>query len=244
MTNKEENQNPDLVRLNKFVATGGKISRRKADVLIQEGRVSVNGKTITEMGVKVRKSDKVLLFGKRIQSEKMVYVLLNKPKNHITTTNDPEGRRTVMDCVQREGEERLYPVGRLDRNTTGVLLLTNDGELAQKLTHPKFEIEKIYKATLSRALNTDDANKLVEGIMLEDGEIKVDELSYVDPKDKSIVGIKIHSGKNRIIRRMFEALDNEVVHLDRVVFAGINKEGIARGKWRNLESYEIKKLKK
>ncbi len=244
MDKQEKDTDSNLIRLNRFVATGGKVSRRKADDLIKGGKVSVNGKVITEMGVKVRKTDKVLLAGTKILPEKMVYILLNKPKNHITTTSDPEGRRTVMDCIERDGEERLYPVGRLDRNTTGVLLLTNDGELAQKLTHPKYEVEKIYKATLSKDLDSLDADKLLEGIKLEDGISKVDELSYVEPKDKSVVGLKIHSGKNRVIRRMFEALDNEVEHLDRVVFAGINKEGIARGKWRYLETYEIKKLKK
>lgn len=244
MEEKEKGSDANLIRLNRFVATGGKVSRRKADELIKAGKVAVNGKVVTEMGIKVRKTDKVTLAGKKILPEKMVYVLLNKPKNHITTTSDPEGRKTVMDCIDREGEERLYPVGRLDRNTTGVLLLTNDGEMAQKLTHPKFEVEKIYKATLSRALDSVDADKLLKGIKLEDGISKVDELSYVEPKDKSVVGLKIHSGKNRVIRRMFEALGNEVEHLDRVVFAGINKEGIARGKWRYLETYEIKKLKK
>ena len=244
MEEKENDSTSNLIRLNRFVATGGKVSRRKADDLIKSGKVSVNGKTVSEMGVKVRKTDKVLLAGKKILPEKMVYILLNKPKNHITTTNDPEGRKTVMDCIERDGEERLYPVGRLDRNTTGVLLLTNDGEMAQKLTHPKFEVEKIYKATLSRGLDSVDADKLLKGIKLEDGISKVDELSFVEPKDKSVVGLKIHSGKNRVIRRMFEALDHEVEHLDRVVFGGINKEGISRGKWRYLESYEIKKLKK
>lgn len=239
-----KDSNSDLIRLNKFVATGGKVSRRKADELIGKGLVSVNGKIITEMGTKVRRTDKVLLQGKKIYPEKMVYILLNKPKNHITTTSDPQGRKTVLDCIEREGDERLYPVGRLDRNTTGVLLITNDGELSQKLTHPKFGVEKIYKVTAAKPVTAEDTEKLISGIELEDGVTAVDEISYVEKGNKRIVGVRIHSGKNRIIRRLFEALDNEVELLDRVVFAGINKEGIAKGKWRYLESYEIKKLKK
>lgn len=239
-----KDSNPELIRLNKFVATGGKVSRRNADELISKGLVTVNGKVITELGTKVRKTDKVLLQGKKIYPEKMVYILLNKPKNHITTTTDPQGRKTVLDCITREGDERLYPVGRLDRNTTGVLLITNDGEMSQKLTHPKFGVEKIYKVNLLNPLTSEEADKLLAGIELEDGISALDELSFVEKGDKRVVGVKIHSGKNRIIRRLFEAIGNEVVHLDRVVFAGINKEGIAKGKWRYLESYEIKKLKK
>lgn len=242
---KQDNQsNSDLIRLNKFVAAGGKCSRRQADELIKKGKIKVNGKTVTELGTKVSTEDKVLIEGRRVYPEDKVYILLNKPKDHITTTKDPENRRTVMDLIKRDGKERLYPVGRLDRNTTGVLLLTNDGELSQKLTHPKYEIEKIYKATLAEPLTEEAMQSLLDGVTLEDGESKMDEISYTKKGDMKVVGVRIHSGKNRIIRRMFEAVGNEVVHLDRVVFGGVNKEGIARGKWRYLEGYEIKKLKK
>ena len=244
--NKKNNKSTEteMIRLNKYIAGSGACSRRQADELISQGQVKVNGKVVTEMGHKVSRSDKVELNGKKLFSEKLVYVLLNKPKDAITTTNDPHGRRTVVDVLKWQGNERLFPVGRLDRNTTGVLLLTNDGQLSQEMTHPKYNVRKTYKATLDRGLTTADLDKLIAGVELEDGLAKADEVAFVDPSDKRQVGVEIHSGKNRIVRRMFEAIGFEVVALDRVLFGDLSKDGLSRGKWRYLKEYEVRKLKK
>ena len=248
MNSRKSNQNKstadDLIRLNKYIASAGECSRRQADELIAKGQVKVNGKVVVEMGHRVNRTDKVELNGKVLRSEKLVYVLLNKPKDAITTTEDTHGRRTVMDVLKWDGRERLFPVGRLDRNTTGVLLLTNDGQLSQELTHPKYEVRKTYKATLNKVINKTDLDKLLEGVELDDGIAKADEVAYVDPSDKRQIGIELHSGKNRVVRRMFEAIGYEVTALDRVLFGELNKEGITRGKWRFLKEYEIRKLKK
>ncbi|MCF8380429.1 MAG: rRNA pseudouridine synthase [Bacteroidales bacterium] len=232
-----------LGRLNKYIANSGICSRRQADEYIAAGLVKVNDVVVTEMGVKVKLGDVVKYNGERIRTEKKLYVLLNKPKDFVTTMDDPEGRKTVMDLVKSAGKERIYPVGRLDRNTTGVLLLTNDGELATKLTHPKYNHKKIYHVFLEEPLTQDDFEKLAAGVELEDGKVKPDGLSYVNPNSKAEVGIEIHSGKNRIIRRMFEALNYKVTKLDRVYFAGLTKKGLSRGQWRYLNEKEINMLR-
>ncbi len=231
------------MRLNKYLAHAGIASRREADVLIETGAVSVNGKTVTEMGYKVKPGDKVQFNGDTIKPEKKVYVLLNKPKNFITTTEDDKGRKTVMELVQKSAPVRIYPVGRLDRNTTGVLLFTNDGDLAKKLTHPKHNIEKIYHVKLNKNLKPSDLDKIREGLKLEDGEIKVDDISYIKGAPHSEVGVKIHSGRNRIVRRIFEHLGYEVNKLDRVLFAGLTKKDLKRGHWRHLTKKEVDFLK-
>ena len=241
-TNPEEDESKSM-RLNKFIANAGVCSRREADKLIAAEKVKVNGEVITEMGYKVASSDSVMYNGKKLSAEKFVYILLNKPKGFITTTKDPHATRTVMDLVKTATEERIYPVGRLDKETTGLLILTNDGELTQKLTHPSNNIAKIYKATLHRSLIREDQVRLVEGVELEDGKSHFDELSIL-PEDKKEVGIEIHSGKNRIIRRMFEHLDYHVRKLDRVTFAGLTKKDLPRGKYRMLTDKEIFTLKK
>lgn len=233
-----------LTRLNKYIANAGICSRREADDLITSGVVSVNGKVVTEMGYKVKEGDEVRYNGEPIKKEKMVYVLLNKPKDFITTMDDPGGRKTVLELVRKAGRERLYPVGRLDRNTTGVLLMTNDGELTAKLTHPKYGVKKVYHVTLDKNFKATDMQQLSEGITLEDGFIKPDIISYVaDGANKNEVGVEIHSGKNRIVRRMFEKLGYEVVKLDRVIFAGLTKKDLPRGRWRFLTEKEIGFLK-
>lgn len=232
-----------LIRLNKYIASTGICSRRQADEFIAAGLVSVNDVVVTEMGVKVKPGDVVKYNGERIRAEKKVYVLLNKPKDYVTTLDDPEGRKTVMELVKDVGKARIYPVGRLDRNTTGILLLTNDGEIASKLTHPKFNQKKIYHVFLERAMNQSDFRKMASGLVLEDGPIKPDGLSFVNPDSKSELGIEIHSGRNRIVRRMFEALGYKVVKLDRVYFAGLTKKNLPRGKWRFLDEKEINILK-
>lgn len=229
-------------RLNKHLANAGICSRREADDYIKSGVVTVNGKVVTEMGAKVMPGDKVLFHDQLVRSEKKVYVLLNKPKDCVTTTDDPGSRLTVMDLVKNACNERIYPVGRLDKNTTGVLLITNDGDLALKLTHPKFEKKKIYHAFLDKAFTKADMKKVAEGIELEDGTIKADEINYVEANDKKQIGIQIHSGKNRIVRRIFESLGYKVVRLDRVFFAGLTKKNIPRGKWRHLSEKEINML--
>lgn len=234
---------PDELRLNKFIANCGVCSRREADELISSGRIKVNGKTVDTLGSKVQRSDKVSLDGQSLNISEKSYIILNKPKDHITTTNDPKGRKTVMDLIQDTGSDRLYPVGRLDRNTTGVLLFTNDGLLAQRLIHPKRRIKKIYAATLDKPLKNSDLGKIAEGLELEDGWMKVDQIAYVDPADQTKIGIEIHSGKNRIVRRLFEALDYDVVSLDRVIFAGLDKLKLGKGKWRKLTDKELKRLK-
>jgi 23S rRNA pseudouridine2605 synthase len=236
---------PDgLMRLNRYLSQSGVASRREADDLIKAGVVSVNGVIVTELGTKVYPSDKVHYGGQRLSMEKQRYVLLNKPKDFITTTDDPNDRRTVMHLIAQACTERLYPVGRLDRHTTGVLLMTNDGDLAKKLTHPSHGAEKIYHATLDKSVTKAHLNQLVEGLELEDGFAQADEASYVDGASKKDIGLKIHMGKNRIVRRMFAALGYEVVKLDRVIFAGLTKKDIPRGKWRHLTEKEILFLKK
>jgi 23S rRNA pseudouridine2605 synthase len=230
------------IRLNRYIANAGICSRREADDLISSGQISVNGKTITEMGYKVKPTDVVKYGKKALNPEKMVYILINKPKDYITTTDDPEERKTVLDLIKGACSERIYPVGRLDRNTTGLLLLTNDGELAEKLTHPSGGIKKIYQAELDKPITTEDFELLQHGLDLEDGFIRPDEVGIVTP-DAMVVGLEIHSGRNRIVRRMFEHLGYEVQKLDRTVFAGLNKKELPRGKWRFLSEKEVIKLK-
>jgi 23S rRNA pseudouridine2605 synthase len=238
---KRKEESPEM-RLNRYIANAGICSRREADDLIASGQISVNGKVVTEMGYKVLASDAVK-FGKKLLSrERLVYVLINKPKDYITTTDDPEERKTVLDLIKGACYERIYPVGRLDRNTTGLLLMTNDGELAEKLTHPSGGIKKIYQAELDKPITTEDFEKLQAGLELEDGFIKPDEVGIVTP-DAMVVGLEIHSGRNRIVRRMFEHLGYEVQKLDRTVFAGLNKKELPRGKWRFLSEKEVVSLK-
>jgi 23S rRNA pseudouridine2605 synthase len=230
--------------LNKFIAHAGICSRRDAADLVKSGKVSVNGTVISEPGHKVTNADEIKVQGKKITAARnLVYILLNKPKDHITTTEDPEGRKTVMDIVKKATPERVYPIGRLDRNTTGVLLLTNDGELAQKLSHPSYEVRKIYEVTLDRPLVKKDFDTLLNGITLDDGFIAPDSLAYADSRNKAVVGIEIHSGKNRIVRRMFEKIGYDVRNLDRVMYANLTKKNVERGKWRFLQEKEIRLLK-
>ena len=230
------------VRLNKFIANSGICSRREADDYISAGVVSVNDQVVTEMGVKVFQNDVVKFNGEIVKGEKKVYIIMNKPKDYVTTTSDPHAEKTVMDLIAGKCAERVYPVGRLDRETTGVLLLTNDGELTEQLTHPSYEKKKIYQAFLDKNLKKDDFEKIVNGIELEDGPIQSDALSYID-EDESQVGIEIHTGRNRIVRRIFESLGYEVKKLDRVYFAGLTKKGLRRGQWRFLTEQEIGMLK-
>jgi 23S rRNA pseudouridine2605 synthase len=234
----------DQLPLNKYIAHGGICSRRDAAELIRQGKVQVNGQLVTEPGTKVSPKDQVKVNGKKvIMSRNFVYILLNKPKDYITTTEDPEGRKTVLDLIRQATPERVYPVGRLDRNTSGVLLLTNDGELAQKLAHPKHEIKKIYHVTLDKPLTKTDFDKIVAGVTLEDGPAFVDVIAYADARDKAQVGLEIHSGRNRIVRRIFESLGYDVRGLDRVMYAGLTKKNVQRGKWRLLSEKEIRILK-
>ncbi len=233
-----------LIRLNRFIANAGICSRRKADELIAAGVVSVNGVPVTELGFKVDPAkDSIRYNGETLRREKMVYVLLNKPKDYITTTDDPQERKTVMSLVEKASRERIYPVGRLDRNTTGLLLMTNDGDLAEKLSHPRNNITKLYQVELNKSLSQGDLNKIQFGIELEDGVIKPDQVSYVAGGSKKEVGIQIHSGKNRVVRRIFESLGYEVVKLDRVVYSNLTKKDLPRGRWRYLEEKEIIQLK-
>ena len=218
-------------------------SRREADEFIQAGVVKVNGNVVTELGTKVLRSDEVMFHDQPVSLEKKVYVLLNKPKDCVTTSDDPQQRKTVMELVKNACPERIYPVGRLDRNTTGVLLLTNDGDMASKLTHPKFLKKKIYHVHLDKNVTAHDLQQIRDGIMLEDGEIKADDVQYADPVDKKQVGIEIHSGKNRIVRRIFEKLGYRVNKLDRVQFAGLTKKGLRRGDWRYLTQEEVVRLR-
>ena len=241
---KELNFDPnEPVRLNKFLANAGVCSRREADEFIQAGVVTVNGQVVTELGTKVMRTDDIRFHDDPVTLEKKVYVLLNKPKDYVTTSDDPQQRKTVMDLVKNACPERIYPVGRLDRNTTGVLLLTNDGDLASKLTHPKFLKKKIYHVYLDRNVTAHDLQQIAEGITLEDGEIKADAVEYADPVDKKQVGIEIHSGKNRIVRRIFESLGYKVTKLDRVQFAGLTKKNLRRGDWRYLTEDEVDRLR-
>ncbi len=241
---KEENIDPnEPIRLNKYLANAGVCSRREADEYIQAGAVLVNGTVVTELGTKVLRSDEVKFRDQPVTMEKKVYVLLNKPKDYVTTSDDPQQRKTVMDLVKNACEERIYPVGRLDRNTTGVLLLTNDGDLASKLTHPKFLKKKVYHVYLDKPVTATDLQKIAEGIELEDGEVHADAIEYASPTDEKQVGIEIHSGKNRIVRRIFESLGYRVVKLDRVQFAGLTKKNLRRGDWRFLTQKEVEMLR-
>lgn len=241
---KEVLADPDEpIRLNKFLANAGICSRREADEFITAGVVSVNGEIVTELGTKVKRSDEVKFHDQPVSIERKVYVLLNKPKDCVTTSDDPQERKTVMDFVKGACKERIYPVGRLDRNTTGVLLLTNDGDLASKLTHPKFLKKKIYHVYCDKNVTKADLDQIVQGITLDDGEIHADAISYASDTDKSQVGIEIHSGKNRIVRRIFESLGYRVVKLDRVYFAGLTKKGLRRGDWRYLTEQEVAMLR-
>lgn len=241
---KEANIDPTVpVRLNKYLANAGICSRREADEFIQAGVVSVNGQVVTELGTKVLRTDDIRFHDQKVSMEKKVYVLLNKPKDCVTTSDDPQQRKTVMDLVKNACPERIYPVGRLDRNTTGVLLLTNDGDLASKLAHPKFLKKKIYHVFLDKKVTAHDMQQIATGITLEDGEVHADAIEYASATDKSQVGIEIHSGKNRIVRRIFESLGYRVVKLDRVLFAGLTKKNLRRGDWRFLTEKEVDMLR-
>jgi 23S rRNA pseudouridine2605 synthase len=231
------------VRLNRYIANAGICSRRDADEHIALGLVKINGKVVTELGTKVFPGDVVKYNNELVRQENKVYILLNKPKDYITTTEDDRGRRSILELIRGACKERVLPVGRLDRNTTGLILLTNDGELSAKITHPRFNKKKIYHVFLDKKVSLDDIKALEHGIELDDGFIKADQISYVDPADKSQVGVEVHSGRNRIIRRMFEHLEYKVIKLDRVYFAGLTKKGLPRGRWRFLTNDEISKLK-
>lgn len=233
-----------IMPLNKYIAHAGICGRREAADVVKSGVVKVNKETVTEPGHKVSPQDEVSVNGKKIfLAKNLVYILINKPKDYITTTDDPQKRKTVLDLIQRATTERVYPVGRLDRNTSGVLLLTNDGDLAQKLTHPSNEIRKVYAVTLDKPLEKKDFEQILKGVTLEDGPASVDVLAYADLKDKTQVGVEIHSGRNRIVRRIFEALGYDVKNLDRVIFAGLTKKNVERGKYRFLTEKEVRDLK-
>lgn len=241
---KEAHYDPnEPIRLNKFLANAGICSRREADEFIEAGVVKVNGEVVTELGTKVKPTDEVRFHEEPVNIEKKVYVLLNKPKDYVTTSDDPQNRKTVMDLVKGVCRERIYPVGRLDRNTTGVLLLTNDGELAAKLTHPQYRKKKIYHVTLDKNVAASDMRQIADGIQLEDGEIHADAIEYADAVDKKQVGIEIHSGRNRIVRRIFEHFGYKVTKLDRVYFAGLTKKNVRRGDWRFLTEKEVTMLR-
>lgn len=231
------------IRLNRYIANAGICSRREADTYITAGLVTINGKIVSELGTKVKPGDDVRFDGKRLEAEKKVYLLLNKPKNYVTTTDDPHAEQTVMDIVKDACEERIYPVGRLDRNTTGLLLFTNDGDLSKKLTHPSHRMKKIYQVSLDKALTKEHMFQIAEGIELEDGPVAADAISYISPDDKTEIGMEIHSGKNRVVRRIFEHLGYRVKKLDRVLFAGLTKKNLPRGKYRFLTEKEIQFLK-
>ena len=233
---------PQPIRLNKYIANAGVCSRRDADQLIASGQIKVNGKIVTELGLKVNREDKVTYQGKVLVPEKPIYVLLNKPKDFITTTDDPQDRRTVMDLVKKAGGERRFPVGRLDRNTTGLLLLTNDGELAEKLAHPSNNIKKIYRVEVDKRVTKEHIEQIAQGLTLDDGPVQVDQIAILST-DHRILGLEIHVGKNRIVRRIFEHLGYEVLKLDRVVYAGLDKKNLPRGKWRFLTETEVIRLK-
>ncbi len=233
----------ELMRLNKYIAHAGICSRREADKLIEAGLVTVNGQIVSDLGTRVNPDDDVRYNGERLGNERKVYLLLNKPKDYVTTVEDPHAKKTVMELVSKACKERIYPVGRLDKNTTGVLLLTNDGELTRKLTHPSFNKKKIYHVYLDKNLTQADMNKISEGVELEDGFIQVDAIAYASRESKKEVGLEIHSGKNRVVRRIFEHMDYKVTKLDRVYFAGLTKKNLPRGRWRFLTEQEIKMLK-
>ncbi len=239
-----KSQDPGIMPLNKFIAHAGICARREAAEMVKNGLVKVNTQVITEPGHKVSAKDDIRVNGKKIfLAKNLIYILINKPKDYITTTDDPQKRKTVLDLIQRATRERVYPIGRLDRNTSGVLLLTNDGELAQKLTHPSHEVKKIYHVTLDKPLEKKDFDQILKGVTLEDGPASVDVLAYPDLKDKTQLGVEIHSGRNRIVRRIFEHLGYDVKHLDRVMFAGLTKKNVERGKWRFLTEKEVRELK-
>lgn len=243
-TSVSKSQDPSQMPLNKFLSHSGVSSRRDAAELIKAGKVSVNGQIITEPGHKVSLKDEVKFGTKRIYPvDDLVYILLNKPKDYLTTTDDPQKRKTVLDLITGATKDRIYPVGRLDRNTSGVLLLTNDGELAQKLTHPSNEIKKVYAVTLDKPLEKKHFEEILKGVVLEDGMANVDVLAYTDVKDKTQIGVEIHSGRNRIVRRIFEKFGYDVKGLDRVMFAGLTKKNVNRGKWRYLNEKEVRELK-
>jgi 23S rRNA pseudouridine2605 synthase len=241
---RKADQTVELIRLNKYIANAGICSRREADKLIEAGAVSVNGKIVTELGTKIRPGDKVRYGDQSIRGEKPRYLLLNKPKGYITTVDDPEHRKTVMTLVQGACKERIYPVGRLDRNTTGLLLFTNDGDVTKKLTHPRYGIKKIYHIETDRNVTVADLRTIAGGFRLDNDMIKVDSIEYVgDGKDKKQIGIELHSGQNRIVRRIFEHFDYKVVRLDRVYYAGLTKKNLPRGTWRFLDDQEVIMLK-
>lgn len=240
---KGDKESDDKVRLNKFIANAGVCSRRDADKLIAEGLIKVNGQTVSELGYKVSPTDKVTYKGELLRREKYVYVLLNKPKNHITTMDDPQERKTVMSLVRNASDERIYPVGRLDRNTTGLLLLTNDGDLANRLAHPSNQIKKIYHVEIDQPITLEHFEAIADGLELEDGTAVVDAIEVLNEEGTSL-GLEIHIGRNRIVRRIFEHFGYEVVKLDRTVYAGLDKKDLQRGKWRYLKEKEIMRLKK
>ncbi|HZX62181.1 MAG TPA: pseudouridine synthase [Bacteroidales bacterium] len=234
----------DLIRLNRYIANAGICSRREADKLIEAGAVQVNGKVVTELGTKVSRTDKISYGDQALSREKLRYVLLNKPKGFITTTDDPENRKTVMNLIARACKERIYPVGRLDRNTTGLLLFTNDGEIAKRLSHPRYGIKKIYHVGLDKNVSVGDMKSILAGMELEDGIVKADAIEFVgDGKDKKEIGLELHTGQNRVVRRIFEKLGYKVVKLDRVYYAGLTKKNLPRGEWRFLEEKELNMLK-
>ena len=233
----------DEIRLNKYISNSGICSRREADKYIKSGSATVNGKIITEMGYKVTLDDEVRFDGALISPEAKRYVLLNKPKNYITTMDDERGRKTVMELVQTASKERIYPVGRLDRGTTGLLLFTNDGEMAKKLTHPKHQVKKLYQVTLDKKLSMSDLQKIEANFVLDGKMVFIDKISYIENKPKNEIGIEIHSGRNRIVRRIFENFGYKVAKLDRVIFAGLNKKNLSRGVWRHLTQLEVSNLK-
>ena len=233
----------DVIRLNKFIANSGVCSRREADTLIQAGVVTVNGVVVTELGTKVNVHDDDIRFnGERLKGEEKVYIIMNKPRGYVTTASDPHAEKTAIDLI-KNCPARVYPVGRLDKSTTGVLLLTNDGEMAERLTHPSYDKKKIYQVALDKPLSEEDYRTVLSGVTLSDGEVKADELEYIDENDKRKLGIEIHSGKNRIVRRIFESLGYNVKALDRVYFAGLTKKGLKKGEWRYLSEGEVNILK-
>jgi 23S rRNA pseudouridine2605 synthase len=244
MQAKRPSSKDEPVRLNRFIANSGVCSRREADELIREGLISVNGKKVTDLGIKVSSGDDIRYRGKKLTSEKKVYILMNKPKDYVTTVEDPHAEHTVLELIGDSCQQRVYPVGRLDKDTTGVLLLTNDGELTGKLTHPKYQKKKIYHVFLDKPAAKNDLFRLTEGIELDDTRVAADAVSYADSEDRSQIGIELHSGQNRVIRRMFETLGYRVKKLDRVYFAGLTKKNLRRGAWRYLTEKEISMLKR
>jgi 23S rRNA pseudouridine2605 synthase len=242
--NRTGRKEPELIRLNRFIANSGVCSRREADELIRQGFITINGKKVTDLGTKVTYNDEVKYKGKSLSAEKKVYILMNKPKGYVTTVEDPHAEFTVLDLIGDACRERVYPVGRLDKATTGVLLLTNDGDLTGKLTHPKYKRRKIYHVFLDKKVSPDDLYRLSEGIRIDEELVVADAVSYADSEDRTQIGIELHSGQNRVVRRMFESLGYKVKKLDRVYFAGLTKKNLQRGKWRFLNQKEISMLKR